>query len=128
MKRVLTHWDLRKELKINRQETDISEFIPVRNFQHEIVDGLVVVIAYRTKQSFLDRTIFKKWAEKPVKIDLDEIGSYVWKLIDGKRNVLEITTLAEEHFNEKIQPAKERVSLFLKQLHKNNLITLYMKS
>jgi len=118
---------LRRELNIKRKETDISKYVPVRNFEHEEVDGLVVVIAYRQKKNFFDRTIFKKWAEKPVKIDLDEIGSYVWKLIDGKRNVEEITLLAEEHFKDKIQPAKERVSLFLKQLHKNRLVTIYMK-
>ncbi len=119
---------MRRELDIRKVDTDISEFVPVRNFRHEIIDGLVVVIAYRDKKNFLDRTIFKKWAEKPVKIDLDEIGSYVWTLIDGNKNVREITILAEEHFKEKIQPAKERVSLFLKQLHRNKLITLYMKN
>ncbi len=106
--------------------TDISKFIPVRNFKHEEKDGLITVLYYR-KKGFLDKTIFKRWADKPIRIELDEIGSYCWNLIDGERTVEEITRLAQEHFGEKIEPATERVSLFFKQLHKNQLATLYMK-
>ncbi len=62
-----------------------------------------------------------------MKIDLDEIGSFCWKLIDGERNVGEITEIAKENFKEKIEPAEERVSLFFKQLHKGGLVTLYGK-
>ncbi len=87
---------------------------------------MITVIFYR-KKDFFDRTIFKRWANRPVRIDLDEIGSFCWKLIDGKRNVGEITKLAEEEFQEKIAPAEERVQLFFKQLHKSGLVTLYGK-
>lgn len=62
--------------------------------------------------------------KKPfIKVNLDEIGSAVWLLIDGHRKVFEIGHEMEVRFGEKIQPVNERLGLFLGNLKKNKFIT-----
>ncbi len=45
-------------------------------------------------------------------IHLDEIGSYVWQLIDGERTVAEIALPFEEHFGERVHPTNERLGQY----------------
>jgi hypothetical protein len=104
-----------------------EKVIPVRNCEHEINNELVTVLYRKKKLTFIEKIFFKKWSTKPYKIDLDKIGSYIWNLCDGKRNVSEITEISREQFSEKIEPANERVELFIKQMNKNKLISLFEK-
>ncbi len=106
---------------------DFKQVIPVRNCEYEINDNLVTVLYVNRKPSFIERIFFKKLSKKPYKIDLDEVGSFIWQELDGKKNIDEIIKIAEENFLEKIEPADERVELFIKQMHKNKLISLYEK-
>jgi len=107
--------------------TDFKYVVPVRNCEYEVNNDLITVLFKKEKPFFLEKLLFKKRVGKPVKIDLDEIGSFIWKLCDGKNNISEITKIASEHFNEKIEPATERVDLFIKQMHIHKLISLYEK-
>lgn len=106
---------------------NILSLYPVKQCEHEIKDGLVVVLFRNTKPSFIEKLFFKKLVNKPYKIDLDEIGSFIWHLCDSKNNVEEIARLAKEEFGEKIDPVEERVVEFMKQMHKTKLIELYQK-
>ena len=105
----------------------LENVYPFRNCEHEINNDLVTVLYKKEKLTFIEKTFFKKDSIKPHKIDLDEIGSYIWHLCDGEKNVGEITKIANEHFGDKIKPAKERVELFINQMNKNKLIRLYEK-
>lgn len=105
----------------------LKSIYPVRNCEHELNNSLVTVLFKKKKVGFIERTFFKKQIEKPHKIDLDEIGSFIWLLIDGKKNVEEITLLAKTQFNEKIEPAEERVELFINQMHRNKFVSLFEK-
>ena len=51
-----------------------------------------------------------------IKIKLDDIGSEIWLLCDGKRTVGEIAELAKEKFQERIEPRYERLGVFFRQL------------
>jgi hypothetical protein len=55
-------------------------------------------------------------------IHLDEMGSFVWPLMDGERDILEIGKFVEEHFGEKANPLYERLSQYFKTLEKYNFI------
>lgn len=106
---------------------NFQNYLPVRNCEHEINNELVTVLFQKEKKGFIEKKVFPKLKPKVSKIDLDEIGSFVWLEIDGKKNISDITKIAEEHFHEKITPAKERVELFFKQMNQNKLISLYEK-
>lgn len=106
---------------------EMKSLYPLRNCEFEIVDGLVIVNYFNKKPSFIEKLFFKKQLNKPYKIDLDEIGSFVWQQCSGENNIEKISSLAEAEFGEKVKPASERVELFIKQMEKNKLIKLYEK-
>lgn len=49
-------------------------------------------------------------------IHLDDLGSFVWLMIDGKRSVYEIAVSVDDHFGEKAQPLYERLISFFTAL------------
>ncbi len=58
--------------------------------------------------------LFKK--PKISHVHLDEIGSFVWPLIDGSSSIAEIGVPVEEHFGERAQPTYERLAKFFQIL------------
>lgn len=110
--------------------SEIRELYPVRSCEHEPNEenGELITVLYKnTNPSFIEKLFFKKQLEKPVKIDLDEIGSYIWLMCDGSKKISEMIDVAKEHFGEKIEPAEQRTELFINQLVKNKLAVLYKK-
>ena len=55
-------------------------------------------------------------------IHLDEMGNFIWPLIDGEKNLIEIGKLVEEHFGEKANPVYERLSQYFRTLETYNFI------
>ena len=68
--------------------------------------------------------IMQKLIKKPKisYIHLDEMGSFIWPLMDGEKDILEIGKFVEEHFGEKANPLYERLSQYFKTLEKYNFI------
>lgn len=56
-------------------------------------------------------------------IHLDKNGSFVWPLIDGEKNIIEIGKDVEAHFGEEANPLYERLAQFFRILDNNNFIT-----
>lgn len=105
----------------------IMKAYPVRACEYKKENDLVVVFVKKQNPNFLDKKIFKKYFKKPHKIDLDEIGSFVWELCDGNLSVEEIAAKAREKFSNKVEPAEKRVELFVRQMTKTKLINLFTK-
>ncbi|MGN0526167.1 MAG: PqqD family protein [Acutalibacteraceae bacterium] len=55
-------------------------------------------------------------------IHLDEIGSTVWQLIDGKKSITQIGEIAKELLGDKLEPLYERLSQYMKILENNGFI------
>jgi hypothetical protein len=87
-------------------------------------DGLVVI---KIKKNFgrFERAL-RKVAGGPefLKIPLDEQGTRIWELCDGKHNILQIAKIAYAEFKEDIEPVLPRVVKFLELLLKRNFISL----
>lgn len=45
-------------------------------------------------------------------IHLDEMGNFIWPIIDGKKNVFYIGKEVKEHFGEKAEPLYERLAQY----------------
>jgi hypothetical protein len=58
------------------------------------------------------------------KIQLDEIGTFVWDRLDGETTVGDIADAAFAHFREKIEPVHGRLKTFLMQLERGALIRI----
>lgn len=68
----------------------------------------------------LAQTFFKK--PKYSNIELDDLGSFIWKQIDGKKNVHEIGKLVKNEFGEDAEPLYNRLVTFVGILHRNKFI------
>ena len=55
-------------------------------------------------------------------IHLDENGSFVWLQIDGKRDIIKIGELVEEHFGEKAHPVYERLVEYFAMLERAGFV------
>ncbi len=66
------------------------------------------------------QTFFKR--PKVSFIHLDEQGSFVWNLIDGQKDIIEIGKNVKEHFGEKAEPLYERLAKFFKILESYKFI------
>ena len=104
-----------------------DKIFPLKNVPYEKKDKIVILIQKKERLNFIEKLFFKKIYEKPYYIDLDEIGSYVWELCNGKRSISEIIEEARMHFGQLIYPAEQRIELFIKQLAKNKFVKLLKK-
>ncbi len=107
-------------------DEEYIKLVPKRICEDEINEGITTVL-YIKKPTFIEKIFFRKLLNKPYKIDLDEIGSFIWGEINASNNIEEITKLVKEHFGEKIEPAENRVIQFVKQMHSTKLIMLFEK-
>lgn len=55
-------------------------------------------------------------------IHLDEMGNFIWPLIDGEINVYKLGKLVKEHFGDKAEPLYDRLVQYLQILETNNFI------
>lgn len=100
------------------------EGIPFRNpdIEWKEVDERKVTLEIR------NTGLFNRFAQKFFKrpkisyVHLDEMGSFVWPLIDGEKNLIEIGEYVEEHFGEKAEPLFERLAKYFQILESYNFI------
>lgn len=64
--------------------------------------------------------LFKK--PKISYVHLDEMGSFVWPLIDGQTDLIRIGELVKEHFGDKAEPLYERLAKYFKILESYRFI------
>ena len=76
----------------------------------------VVVLEIENKgvMNKIAQKLFKK--PKLSYIHLDEIGSFVWPILDGEKDIIKIGEEVKEHFGEKAEPLYERLTQFIKTL------------
>lgn len=88
-------------------------------FSYEVdEDGIVTV---EEKQDHkIQRFLRKLKIDIPEQkwVTLDEIGSFVFRQIDGRKTVREIGEALETQYGESVQPLYERLSLYLSQVEK----------
>lgn len=113
-----------KERRCN--EVNLLELIPSRTGDFEEgEDGFVVLLAPRFRNRILRRLIEARISpqRRNFRIKLDDIGSAVWHLCDGKKTVREIAFVLIERFGERIEnQCYERLGLFFQQLERGHFI------
>lgn len=105
-------------------KVNLLEAVPVRSPQvrTEWEGGLAVLAFPRFKQRWV-RRLFPKVLSGELRVALEEHGTAVWRLIDGKRTVEELIGLLATHFREDANYAS-RVVIYLLRLQKDGFIRL----
>ena len=84
-------------------------------------NGIVTLDIENT--GFFNR-VAQKFFKKPKvsHIHLDEMGSFVWPLLDGDKNIIELGKVVEKQFGEKANPLYERLAKYFQILDSYNFI------
>ncbi len=110
--------------KRNKREINLLDLVPIPIIGHEVNDdGIVTLLAPRFKNRLMRRWLLPRLKRPFFRVELDDIGSALWLLCDGKRNIKEIAGNMRERFGERIEPCYERMSLFFQQLDGARFIT-----
>lgn len=106
-----------KKIRITEKENYL-ERIPAKkdSISWTTDENGIVTLAIENKGVFnkFAQVFFKK--PKISYIHLEEFGSFIWQLIDGEKDIIEIGKLVEEHFGEKAQPLYERLAKYFTML------------
>lgn len=109
---------------MGRTKKNFMDFIPVCNpaytWEADKKGKVTVHVANRGFYNWIAQKLFKR---PPVShIDLDEYGSYVWRQMDGKRNVHEISKLVSAQFGKDAEPVVPRLVKYIQILYQNKFI------
>ena len=109
--------------KSKKEEINYLELTPecIHGFEMRENEKVAILIP-RFTSKFFGKYFLPLLKNKFIPLKLDELGSATWMQIDGKKNVQIICEELKEKLGEKIQPAEERVTLFLTELYKNKFI------
>ncbi len=96
---------------------------PVRRFDFEEREGdLIRVIIPKFGKGRIGRVMEKIAIHTEDKLNLDDLGSFVYRHCDGTKTMSEIAQLLREHFGEKVEPSEDRLELFIREMFKRELI------
>ncbi len=99
--------------------------IPTRADLAWSTDETGIVTLHRENTGLFNRAA-QKLLRKPrtSHIHLDEMGSFIWPLIDGCKTVGELAELAAQRFGEKADPAYPRMAKYIQILASYEFVTL----
>ena len=110
--------------KRTRADVNLLDLVPRRIVEHEIDEARIVTVLMPRFRNRVMKRLFEPRHKSPfIKIKLDEIGSELWLLCDGTRNVGEIAALMREKFTERIEPLNDRLAIFFRQLEQARFIS-----
>ena len=83
--------------------------------------GIVAVDMVRKR--ILDKLAKKLYVSPRVSnVKLNRFGSFVWKQMDGNRNIIAIGALVRAEFGDQAEPLYERLAKFVKMLRDNRFV------
>ena len=101
-----------------KSKENYLEKIPVRKYEikwnTDEKGNVTLEIENKGAFNFLAQKLLKK--PRVSYIHLDEMGSFVWPLIDGEKDIFAIGKEVETHFGEKANPLFERLSQYFEIL------------
>lgn len=104
--------------KKNVESENYLDRKPVRNEMYEwkTDENGVVTLEIENKGLFnkIAHAVFKK--PKISYVHLDEMGSFIWPILDGKKSILELGEAVEEKFGEAANPLYERLAKYMQIL------------
>ena len=105
---------------------DFMGLVPVQacGWENGVTPGLVVILQPRFPSGLMARILQPRLREskKFIRIPLEERGSFIWRQIDGKRTVGELTESFRRSFQEEEHEVPQRVATYLYQMAENNFI------
>lgn len=116
-------------MKKKKLKENYLDYIPKKtdiiNWKN-IEDDLVQIIVPR--DSLFEKLVRKLFfTPDSYKVDLDIIGSFIWRHIDGKRSLYDISQLLKNEFGQEVEPLYKRLIQYINILKNNKFIDIVNK-
>lgn len=109
---------------MKKKSENFLDYVPKRNalYKWEINQKKHVEVSVLNRGFYnrIAQVVFRR--PKISKIELDELGSFIWQEMDGKKTIYEIGFGVKEKFGKKAEPLYERLSEYIRTLHNNRFI------
>jgi hypothetical protein len=111
---------------MNDELKEFLRYIPEKSIEWEINNetGFVILKKPKFKNKYLVKYLLPHLKRQEFKIKLDEIGSFVWRNIDGKGSIEYIARRMAAEFGDKVEPVHDRLGQFIQSLYQNKFIIL----
>jgi hypothetical protein len=126
-KTMLAFWK-KKGPQLTREDSLAAVVVPNRQLRVERnAEGVVTLYAPFHAAAFVER--IARWLGAPArageaKVELDEVGSFVWNLCDGQRNVREMVACLADKYKLNRKEAEASLTAFLRSLAGRNLVAI----
>lgn len=110
-----------KDKGSKKGDANVLDLIPKRTRKWKRGEKVTILVP-RARSALGKHFIDALGMKKIYTVNLDEYGSAVWKLCDGKRTVREIGKELRKVFGEKVEPLYDRLSVFISIMNREELI------
>ena len=101
----------------NKLTENYLERIPVKPDMKWTADDKGIVTLEIENKGLFNRIAQKLFKKPRVSyIHLDKMGSFVWPLIDGEKNIIELGEFVKEEFGDEANPLYERLAKYFQIL------------
>lgn len=107
-----------------KKKNNFLDYVPMYHSGFSYKENEIGNIEIIRENKGLLRRMTQMLMNKPrvSRIELDALGSFVWRQIDGTKDIYQIGRLVSERFGEKAEPLYERLTDFFCILRKNDFI------
>lgn len=104
--------------KANKKNVNYLERIPKRPDRIKWSTDEEGIVTLDIENTGVFNRVAQKLFKKPKisHVYLDKMGSFVWPLLDGERDIIAIGVLVKEHFGEEAEPLYERLAKYFQVL------------
>ena len=104
--------------KKQENKENYLERIPKRPEKYAYTVGEDGIVTLHIENKGVFNKIAQKFFKKPKVsyVHLDEMGSFIWPVMDGEKDITEIGKLVEEKFGETAHPLYERLAKYFQIL------------
>lgn len=118
--------------KETKKESQINylDLIPKKNEELRWHTDLKKRVILEVENRGIFNTIAQKIFGKPrfTKVHLDDMGTFVWPLIDGEKTVEDIGKLVKEEFGEKAEPLYPRIVKYFQIMESYHFVVFTNRS
>ncbi len=106
-------------------KVNLLDTIPVHAshvWTEQTADGCLALVYQRFPKTWMAK-LFSRWYSPLIHVPLEQYGSEVWQLMDGKRTTEELIRIVSLHHPEEPN-FPQRLAMYISQLHTDGFITL----
>lgn len=111
-------------MKKNKENENYLERCPMRPAQLKWSSDKKGLVTLHIENTGFFNRMAQKFLGKPKVsyIHLDKIGSFVWPLMDGEKDIVVLGQLVKEHFGDEAEPLYERLAKYFQILDSYSFI------